>query len=112
MSNSNKHAPQPWIVFQEKGCHELAILSTEEADLIGDEWCGGGYVAKCMRHSVREDKHDFALHANARLISAAPDLLDALQTVVECGYIEDGYQPTIDLVMNAINKATGEKANA
>ena len=46
--------------------------------------------------------------ANAYLIAAAPDLLMALESIMEAGYLEGGYQPTIDMALEAIAKARGE----
>jgi hypothetical protein len=49
--------------------------------------------------------------ANARLIDAAPDLLHALQAMLECCYDMDRNDQTIAAVkeaMSAIYKATGE----
>lgn len=44
--------------------------------------------------------------ANASLIAAAPDLLDSLIYLRNC--IEDGQQPALREVNEAIRKATGE----
>ncbi len=44
----------------------------------------------------------------AHLISAAPDLLEALLAVNDAGYLEGGYGPTIDMVEAAIKKAEGK----
>ena len=48
---------------------------------------------------------------NARLIDAAPDLLDALKAMLDCCYDMERNDKTIAAVkaaMNAIYKATGE----
>ena len=47
--------------------------------------------------------------ANARLIAAAPELLEALEAIVDAGYLEGAYQPTVDLALAAIAKARGEE---
>ena len=92
MSNSNKHTSPPW-----------EIEYTED----------NGFQINAEMHAICTNLFCYAdeWKANAKLIAAAPDLLDALETIVECGYIEDAYQPTIDLVMNVINKARGVKDN-
>ena len=41
------------------------------------------------------------------LLEAAPRLLAALIAVKDAGYLEGGYQPTIDMVDAAIAEATG-----
>jgi len=98
MSNSNKHTPPPWeIVTNEYGLTNIMSYSTKVNILI------------CNVNTESNPKGE--ANANAKLISAAPELLDALETVLECGYLEDAYQPTIDLVQNAINKARGDKIN-
>ena len=46
--------------------------------------------------------------ANARLIAAAPELLEALEAVLDGGYIDYGFQSVIDKVKNAIKQAKGK----
>ena len=107
MSNmSTKHTPGPWFIWQ-----ELAMQREEcDAEEINDElteWCDSlevyaGEPTVCTRGSLRghkahicdievdaldfdddeEASKEMAL-ANARLIAAAPDLLEALQEVVK-----------------------------
>ncbi len=48
---------------------------------------------------------DVPQRANARLISAAPDLLTQLQYLRDC--IESGHEPAMSAVNAAIAKATG-----
>jgi hypothetical protein len=48
--------------------------------------------------------------AQARLIAAAPDLLDALRMVLDDQDALDGRPRTYEVVRAAIDKATGEKA--
>jgi hypothetical protein len=47
--------------------------------------------------------------ANARLIAAAPDLLEVVATYLSMEtHIEDGVSPLIDMARVAYNKAVGE----
>ena len=48
--------------------------------------------------------------AQARMIAAAPDLLDALRMVLDDPDALDGRPRTYEVVRAAIAKATGEKA--
>jgi hypothetical protein len=50
------------------------------------------------------------MEADARLIAAAPDLLDALLMVLDDPNALDGRPRTYEYVRAAIAKATGEKA--
>jgi hypothetical protein len=50
------------------------------------------------------------MEADARLIAAAPDLLDALLMVLDDPGALDGRPRTYEYVRSAIAKATGEKA--
>lgn len=59
------HTPGPWAIEKESESHSIVNRSFE-----GDEWC----VAEVYRET------DMAI-ANANLIAAAPDLLDALESV-------------------------------
>lgn len=45
-----------------------------------------------------------------RAMHAGPKLLEALIAVKDAGYLEGGYQPTIDMVDDAIAEATGRAA--
>ncbi len=101
----SKHTPGPWVwgnwVTQKSGerCASGWI----------DIWpkkpkCGGLPIISC-RHQVEV--------ANARLIAAAPELLDALQALVD---MDVAYQrgpkveQAVEAARAAISKATGEPA--
>jgi hypothetical protein len=90
-----------------------------------------GHTPGPWRYDSREDEdnNDFEIHtpefekwvalvkssqvgdsgeANARLIAAAPDLLEALEQVIRHGLIEqDGYETVLRQVHSAISKARG-----
>ncbi len=55
----NKHTPGPWKVLNSVQIHDEKL---------------GGVIAACCRYA----RHDAVDHANAKLIAAAPDLLEAL----------------------------------
>ena len=69
-----KHTPGPWVVRTID--QSLATVETQDGEYIicnaaqlrGDDWK--------TEHAERK--------ANARLIAAAPELLDALQSIAEC----------------------------
>jgi hypothetical protein len=85
----NKHTPGPWVATQDP-----SAVNTED-------WCIGAQGQIDMIAVCSE--------ANARLIAAAPDLLEALQNLEN----DDGCIPkhAWDMVQNAINKASGVKSD-
>lgn len=89
------HTPAPWIV------RGNSIVADETEDRLE------------MRVRIHSGNRD-DIKANARLISAAPELLDALQAILEFPsgqYSEcDGYDAAYENARSAIAKATGEKA--
>ncbi len=66
----NKHTPGPWAA--EFGSYGSFAIEAERAGI------GGGLLVLASRnqHPLLADQ----MHANARLIAAAPDLLEALRT--------------------------------
>lgn len=90
----SKHTPGPWIISQDDEFLHVYDVMTPT----------GYYVAST--HDGVEGKCNS--EANARLIAAAPDLLEALQMVSE--YIrtmkQDGHQYVV-AIDAAIAKATG-----
>jgi hypothetical protein len=97
MSN---HSPGPWVVF-----HNVEIRCPNEDNTV---------IAR-MEDSREAGWNTPTINANARLIAAAPDLLAALQDIV------DAYQKHFDampvawqtydnIAREAIEKATGEAA--
>jgi hypothetical protein len=83
---TNKHTPAPW------GIDGFDILN------------GYFHIAKVTVHSHEMSK------ANAKLMSAAPDLLEALIDAFEliAGDSDVSHFDTIDKMKYAIAKATGE----
>ena len=95
------HTPAPWVI-----AHGRCIY-------------GSGDLVKPFIASVEDDHNDGETIANARLISASPDLLDAcrcaladLQGLAEQNLISLGDPALITIreLQAAIVKATGEAA--
>lgn len=98
----NKHTPGPWTAIatgwatnphavwvKKKGVHSVAVANLPD------------------RATISEAERE----ANARLISAAPDLLDALQTMPQgLSSTDEEWWAWIDKARTAIDKATGEIA--
>jgi hypothetical protein len=109
----NKHTPGPWEL------HGLAIYEP-------DKWrdgrnFGGAYICQIMDGNFEQSSPDSSTFkdgcecdANARLIAAAPELLAALQAVIEQADAQfkagDKHatfnRQTIDSLRPAITKAT------
>ena len=98
----NKHTPGPWYlrVNRHRNCDGSmwGWLDTQQA---GDQRPPTGVNVGWSEGSVSE--------ANARLIAAAPDLLDAAQNVIKWA---DGCMDvsSLDQLRQAIKKATGDEA--
>ena len=83
---SAQHTPGPWGVV----ANPLRVVSER-----GDHICGD-----------MEWNDDY--HANARLIAAAPELLESLQNAVGwLNYGTDSERHAVDMARAAIAKATG-----
>lgn len=90
-----KHTPGPWAVFGEVGL-QIAVSSVAMPGLN----LNVAHVA-----GIRNGEG----HANAHLIAAAPDLLDALRKMLLCCYDEELDDQTVEAVeaaRTAIAKAT------
>lgn len=83
-----KHTPGPWEAAGQK----VFASGLPCSNHVATAYAVGGH----------------GLYANARLIAAAPDLLDALIYLRDC--IESGREPGMGDVLRAINKATGGAA--
>lgn len=101
---SAKHTPGPWRFYTEPQPNGCPIVGN-----------GRGLMLAMLAHSVNyPDQRDEA-NANARLIAAAPELLDALQWLVD---LMPDPELDIDTVQReqvikakaVIAKATGGKA--
>lgn len=93
-----KHTPGPWIQHDKAS---MAILG-KNGFLVAN--CGGHFDSR--RESGELEKEH---QANARLIAAAPELLEALTAMVETHYWDQEF-PAFKQARAAIHKATGEQA--
>lgn len=102
MSNA-KHTPGPWLV------QETTVYALNDERNPANRFTASvdsGWADEKRRISRQE------VEANARLIAAAPELLEALSQAVE-SMQDSGYQNSHVAVMAAraaIDKATGESA--
>ena len=87
-----KHTPGPW--------EPIGNLVRTQFGL-GNPDMRGLLVAECPGHTPESN-------ANARLIAAAPELLEALQDALKAGVIDMNGEP--DAARAAIAKATGASA--
>ena len=100
-----KHTPGPWDVY----------IHDEWSNYYGNishNWQENGMnytrtIATILKYASEEERQ-----ANASLIAAAPELLEALQSCIKCltmdSDMEEDFSPEITLAKNAIKKATGE----
>lgn len=101
-----QHTPGPW----EWDDMRTKLVGHKGAKVLQD---GEGMWDLCSCVAVVDDKPERA-RSNARLIAAAPDLLEALRRVVNDWVepdglpFEDGEMPALDAARAAIAKATGE----
>lgn len=106
MSNS-KHTPGPWTVLPEEADKDyLRIRGTR---------LGGRYKVANVHHlryegvhAVVRERDDAESMANARLIAAAPELLEALVDVMFRHVQFDNKSEYANKARAAIAKATGE----
>ena len=93
----NKHTPGPWFV-----CHKSPFIVRAGDDISGRHIAHIGPANYTPRFDIDEP--------NARLISAAPDLLEALERLVSVARdVDHGYMDqAIDNAESAIAKARGQ----
>lgn len=78
------HTPGPWVVANKVQVHDKKL---------------GGVIACCVRYA----RHDSVDQANANLIAAAPDLLEALENLIDSRGMDD-----LEPARKAIARAKGE----
>lgn len=85
----NKHTPGPWVVGK--------AARNPYPDPPGDKWSIAAYGCWIagVYPFVRGCQDDSEAKANARLIAAAPDLLEACRAMVDCyeGGMDSGCDP-------------------
>jgi hypothetical protein len=82
MSNS-KHTQGPWKV-----CATGSRVTTTSVNIpdfrTHGYGCGNDFIADLDDGEYHEYTNDREMRANARLIAAAPELLDTLKAILEC----------------------------
>ena len=98
-----KHTPGPWVNGHYDDINDEIVIQTHEGEYVASIDCDGAYEGKIAA----------TIDANARLIAAAPDMLEALQEcraeleAYEADATGEGYKnPRLNA---AIARATGEK---
>ena len=95
--SAHKHTQGPWQVIGTMVRGRYAL---------GENNRPGGLIADCGGYYTPET------HANARLIAAAPELMEALRLAMEWNWLDDDARPSrvAEICDAAIAKATGESA--
>lgn len=104
---TGKYTPGPWSVYDCHGDKLDACRFENGAFQVMSVDCDHHAVADCScNHSCRmEDECE----ANARLIAAAPDLLEACMEAVEALNGHPNTMGTEELLLSAIAKAEGRE---
>lgn len=100
---TTKHTPGPWFAD-----NAGRIWRRPPADLYenGGDVAGDKPLATVDKGWYRENEQGYPIEANARLIAAAPDLLEALQRLVMDGDVRDSAgKGAINEALAAIAKA-------
>jgi hypothetical protein len=104
-----KHTPGPWELSEAQYKEGFGTYRrVEQVEQFGDV-----VASVCIRHAVNHTL-DACGDANARLIAAAPDLLEALEVILRDHMAVHGVgdlemQPALFQARAAITKATGEQ---
>lgn len=103
LPNSSKHTPGPWNIFHGglKGDDGFSVGSDNiQAERVK-------VVAECWPCTIVDNQHRDELRANARLIAAAPELLEALQAIIfKAGdlLLEHGWTHEVQNAVEALQK--------
>ena len=103
-----KNTPAPWRVVN--GSDVFTDLGANNADGVAAEWNDGWHIADC---SVSELSYS-EINANAKLIAAAPALLEALEEITNAfihlyGGGDHGMTTTYAKAIAAIKQARGKQ---
>lgn len=97
-----KHAAGPWVLGESSGGrHFRAVNAREHSELATVVWV--------MENDDMEGAQSPECEANARLICAAPDLLEAIEELLAATQHLDPCQATVDKARAAIAKTKGEE---
>lgn len=92
-----KHTPGPWVFDPERTSEGTLLVVTTPTPLGHQE-----AIAEALKLSVGNTE------ANARLISAAPEMLEALRAVLdEDRWVNKVHPDCVEIIRAAINKAEG-----
>lgn len=91
----SKHTPGPW---------QATACTTRDGYIIGQSVMVTPYRERCVTYPNIAHTLD---EANARLIAAAPELLEAAKAMVASGYVMDADSPEWLPLQAAIAKAEG-----
>lgn len=95
----NKHTPRPWRTIES--------TNTTMRTVVGSDFPGQGYIAD-VNLCRANDAQDVDGEANARLIAAAPELLQLVKDMREAFYVK-GTRKALLAVMER-SKSVMEKA--
>ena len=107
----SKHTPGPWFVAYNYG-HMTGVRAKNEdiGRWVAQAWCQTSQPTSADAHARQVEQNE----ANARLIAAAPELLEALQACeMRLTHLAQDSHPVIEELKQAraaIAKATGEAA--
>jgi hypothetical protein len=112
--NESRFTPGPWVATLNRDTGVEGVYLSFDVD--GDR--GSIVRGQSAEHLKIDGQNDDPImaaecEANARLIAAAPELLEALKMARLLMVEIDGYEPTgssIRVIDSAIAKATGEQA--
>ncbi len=99
------HTPGPWHA---DNAGRIWRRHPSELYENGGGVAGDKPVATANIGWIGEDVTGYPIEANARLIAAAPELLEALQMAAQSGGFQYMLHETRDAIEAAIAKATGE----
>jgi hypothetical protein len=105
-----KHTSGPWTVEDPMGPDTISIVSGGDRPVY--EWRHVAYLST-NPHELEDDIPTHEAEANARLISAAPELLAALKDATFALALiaeKDGNEQYLNAARAAITKATGGEA--